>query len=142
MSFCITEFDIGTDLEQPHNFFKINGMSPTFHLSLEYYQRSNYTKLYEWVNSSDFGLNESWFDSVLTERDFHNNATNVIINSSTAKLKIEFMKNVLLVEPDNAKQQKLKRSLLILDRHAIKPIQIFNLQNGSGEICIYSSEFK
>jgi len=109
MSYYITQFDIGANLEQPHNFVKINGMSPTLHLSMEYHQQPNYTKLYEWINLSNFSRNESF----LAKREFQANATSVIINSSTAKLKMEFMKNELFVDTDDAKQQ-LKQSLLIL----------------------------
>ena len=143
MSHYITEFEIGTDLEQPHNFVKINGKSPILRIPIEHFQQPNYTKLYEWIDLSDFGLNETFFDSVLTKREFEANVTTVIINSSTAKLRMEFMKNVLFVETDIAKQQQLERSLLILDPVAnigtnIKPIHIFNLPNGSGKRCIYS----
>ena len=135
MSYYITEFDFGTDLEQPHNFVKINGTSPILHVPLEYVHQPNYSQLYQWIKLTDFGLNENIFDSVLTNREFKP-ASTVIINSSTAKLKMEFMKNDLFVETDNAKQQKLKPSLLILDNDANKPVQLLNLQNG-GELCIY-----
>ena len=137
MSYYITEFDIGTDLEQPHNFVKINGKSPIFHFPMKYIQQPNYTERYQWINLSDFGLNESCFDSVLTKREFEANVTTVIINSSTAKLKMEFVKNDLLVETNDAKRQELKWSLLILDKDASKPIQIYNLQNGPGESFVF-----
>ena len=139
MSHYITEFEIGTDLEQPHNFVKINGKSPILRIPIEHFQQPNYTKLYEWIDLSDFGLNETFFDSVLTKREFQANATTAIINSSTAKLRMEFMKNDLFVETDIAKQQQFEPSLLILDQDATKPIHIFNLPNGSGELCIYST---
>ena len=137
MSYYITEFDIGADLEQPHNFVKINGMSPFLHLSMEYHQQPNYTDLYEWINASDFNL----FDSVLTKGEFQANATTVIINSSTAKLKMEFMKKDLFVETDDAKDQ-LKQSLLMLGPEATQPVHLFNLQNGSGDYFIYFSLIK
>jgi len=137
MSYYITEFDIGTDLEQPHNFVKINGTSSILHVPMEYLQQPNYTNLYQWINLSDFGLNETFFDSVLTKREFKiASTTTVIINSSTAKLKMDFMKNDLFVETDNAKRQQLKQSVLIMDNEPGTPVQIFNLQN-RGELCIH-----
>ena len=151
MSYYITEFDIGPDLQQPHNFVKINGMSPILHLPMEYGQQPNYSRLYHWINATELGLNESFFDFVLTKREFQNvSTTTVIINSSTAKLTIEFLKNDLSVETGNAEQKQLKRkqfkrSLLILESDRLKDtkktIRIFNLQNGSGELCIYSFFF-
>ena len=138
MSYYITEFNIGADSQQPHNFVKINDAFPILHMPLKYPQQPNYTKLYEWINPSEFGLNKSVFDSVLTKRKFQEaNSTTVIINSSTAKLQIQFMTNDLFVETDIAKQQELKRYLLIIDHKATKPIHILNLQNKSGELWIY-----
>ena len=139
MPYYITEFDIGTDLQQPHNFVKINGMSPMFHSPMKYRQQPNNTYLYEWINMTDFGLNKTLFDSVLTKRNFQNaNATTIIINSSTAKLRMEFVKKNLFVKSDNSKRQQFKQSLLILDQNATKPIHMFNLHNGSGELSIFS----
>ena len=152
MSYYIAEFDIGTDLEQPHNFVKINGMSPIFHIPMEYGQQPNYRRLYQWINATELGLTERFFDFVLTKREFQNvSTTTVIINSSTVKLTIEFLKNHISVKNGNAEQKQLKRkqlkrSLLILEstvfKDTKKTIRIFNLQNGSGELCIYSFLFK
>ena len=152
MSYYITEFDIGADLQQPHNFVKINGISPILHLPMEYGKQPNYRKLYQWINATELGLDESHFDSALTMRQFQNaSTTTVIINSSSAKLTVEFLKHDLSVERVKSKrkqlkQKQLKRSLLILIKDQkidkrfktiTKMVRICNLKNGSGELWIH-----
>ena len=125
---------------QPHNFVLINGEPPVFNLPLEYQQQPNYKTQYQWINAAELGFSESFFDSVLTKRQFQNvSATTVIINSSTAKLRMEFMKNNLLMDTDSVNPEKqLKTSLLILDSSSeSKPVQLFNLKNGSGKFNIH-----
>ena len=139
MSYYVSQFDIGADFQQPHNFVKINGMLPVFHLPLKHYQRPNYTRIFQWINPKELGLSESSFDYLFTEREFQNvSATTVIINVSTAKLTMEFIKNDLSVQSDNSERHQLKPSLLVLDNfYTKKPIRIFNLKNGLGELCIF-----
>lgn len=157
MSYYVSQFDIGTDLQQPHNFVKINGMFPLLHMPQEYHKQPNYKKIYQWINPTKLGSSESYFDSVFIERKFQNgSATIVIINVSTAQLKMEFLKNDLAIKTDDSKQKQLETSLLVFDWEAVKSqsntiwdpkkpkkpkIRIFNLKNGSGEICIYSFFF-
>ena len=141
MSYYVNQFDIGGDLQQPHNFVKINGMSPISSSPVNYHQRPNYRKRYKWLNPTKLGFNESSFDSLYNKREFRNtSATTVIINVSTGRLTLEFMKSNLFIKADNSKGQQLKPSLLILD-HTNKPIQIFNLINGLGKFCIYFFTF-
>ena len=120
---------------QPHNFVLINGEPPVFNLPLEYQQQPNYKTQYQWINAAELGFSESFFDSVLTKRQFQNaSATTVIINSSTATLRLEFRMNHLPMDTDyvNPKKQ-LKTSLLILNKSSkSKPVQLFNLKDGSG----------
>ena len=136
MSYYITEFDIGADFPQPHNFVKINGTSPIFELPMEYHKQPNYTQLYQWIKPFDLDLNESSFDYAFTNREFQNaSETTVIINTSTGKLSMEFIRNDLFVKSENSKRKRLKPSLLILELDPKKTNRIFNLKNGSGELC-------
>ena len=140
MSYYISQFDNGADSQQPHNFVLINGEHPVLHSALKYHEQPDYKQQYQWINASEFGLEESFFDSVFTKRQFQNaSATTVIINSSTAKLRMEFTQNHLRMDTDNVDPKKqLKTSLLILDpRSESKPVQLFNLKNGSGEFGIH-----
>ena len=136
MTYYISQFDIGADFDQPHNFVLINGEPPVSYFPLEYHQQPNYKIQYQWINSSELGFIESFFDSVLTERQFQNvSASTVIINSSSAKLRMEFIKNELPSDTGDAdRQQQLKTALLILDPFSDKPVQFFNLTDGSGEL--------
>ena len=139
MSYYVTQFDIGADFQQPHNFVKINGMLPVFHLPMKYYQRPNSTRIFQWINPTELSLSQSSFDYFFIEREFQNaSATTVIINVSTAKLAMEFINNDLSVKSDSSKRQLLKPSLLVLDDFLTKkPIRIFNLKNGLGELFIF-----
>ena len=140
MSHYISQFDNGADSEQPHNFVLINGEHPVFHSALEYHEQPDYKIQFQWINASELGFSESFFDSVLTKQQFQNGSgTTVIINASTAKLRMEFRMNHLPMDTDivNPKEQ-LKASLLILDPISkSKPVQLFNLKNGSGEFSIH-----
>ena len=92
MSYYISEFDNGADSEQPHNFVLINEEHPVLHAALEYHRQPNYKKDYQWINASELGFSKNGFDPVLTMRQFQNaSATIIIIYSSTAKLRMEFM---------------------------------------------------
>ena len=138
MSHYISQFDVGEDFQQPHNFVLINGERPVFNFLLEYYEQPNYKMQYQWMNASQFGLGESFFDSILTKRDFQNaTETTVIINSSTAKLRMEFMKKDLSMNTGSANsRQPLKTSLLILDPFSEKPVRFFNLTDESGDLSL------
>ena len=130
--------DFGEDLEQPHNFVTINAEIPDYHMMLEYIRQPDYALQYEWINGSALGLNQTWFDYFLSKREFQEvSTTTVIINSSTAKLRMEFLKKDLSFGNNNAKQQ-LKPLLLILDQAeaGYKPkklVRLFNILNGSGK---------
>ena len=138
MSYYISQFDDGTDLQQPHNFVLINGEQPVFNLPLQYHEQPNYKLQYQWLNSSKFGLPKSFFDPVLSQREFANASdTTVIINSSTAKLRMELTKNDLSLKTDNANSTKQsKTSLLILDQDSFseKAARFVNLATQSGEL--------
>ena len=140
MSHYITQFDDGADLKQPHNFVLINGKPLILHSALEFLDQPNYRQQYRWINASALGFSESNFDSALTKREFQNaSATTVIINSSTARLRMEFRKNHLPMDADNVYPiKKWKASLLILDSSSeSKPVQLFNIKNGVGELSIH-----
>jgi len=137
MSYYIGQFDDGADLQQPHNFVLINGEHPVFNLPLEYHDQPNYNLQYQWLNSSQFGLPKTFFDPVLTQREFQNaSGTTVIINSSTAKLRMEFAKNDLSIKTDNANSTKQSKTLLILDQDSfsVKPVRFVNLTTESGQL--------
>ena len=112
----IEELDYGTDLQQSHNFITINQESGMDNFLMKFIKQSNYTMLYQWMEPSKFGLDKSFFASNLKNvREFQNTSkTTVIINASTAKLKIEFVKNNLLDEITINSTQQLSNSLLIL----------------------------
>ena len=134
MSHYISQFDNGADSQQPHNFVLINGEHPVLHSALKYHKQPDYKQQYQWINASELGFSESFFDSVVTKRQFQNGSATVIINSSTAKLRMEFTHNHLRMDTDNVDPKKqLKTSLLILNKSSkSKPVQLFNLKDGSG----------
>jgi len=83
MPFYITELDLGLDGNGPHNFILINGTIQKYHLSMEPFAQRNWTKQYQWLN----GTNSNY----LSNRHFQKNKeTTFVINTSTAKLKIQF----------------------------------------------------
>ena len=93
--FYISSFDEGDDGTQPHNFIMANGEILTYHYPMDYWEKTNLSEQYAWINTTYFGLPDDFLTDNLTE-NFHRSLRNpqdgvIIINTSSAKFKIELL---------------------------------------------------
>lgn len=69
-----------------------------------YKDRANYTSNYLWFDPTAFGLPKSMFSKVLTIREYEqSNDTVVVINTLSAKIKIDFLDSWSDALPGNNK---------------------------------------
>ena len=125
--FYITELDHKLDGNAPHNFVLINGKIQNYHFFMEQEHQRNWTKQYEWLN----GITSSY----LTNQEFQNeNETTIIINTSSAKLKIQFSGSPEIFNRKSHLSNSKITSLLIFENKIIgNSIQrIYNIFNHSG----------
>jgi len=125
--FYITELDHGLDGNAPHNFILINGKKQNYHLFMENFDQRNWTKQYEWLNVTN--------SNYLSNREFQNqHATTIIINTSSAKLKIKFSGSPEIYNCKSDLSNSKNTSLLILGNAQQQIYNIFN--HSSKNICI------
>ena len=119
LQFYVTELDHGLDGNAPHNFVLINGKIQDYHFFMENFDQRNWTKKYEWLN----GVNSSY----LSNREFQNhNETTIIINTSSAKLKMQFSGSPEIYNRTSHLSNSKSKSLLILGNTKQRIYNIFN----------------
>ena len=127
LQFYITELDHGLDGNAPHNFILINGKKQNYYFFMEHFDERNWTKQYEWLNVTN--------SNYLSNRQFQNqNETTIIINTSSAKLKVQFSGSPEIYNRESLLSNfeiRNFRSLLILG----------NAQQGIYNIFNYSSTY-
>ena len=125
--FYITELDHKLDGNAPHNFVLINGKIQNYHFFMEQEHQRNWTKQYEWLNgiTSSYLTNQE-FQNQEFQKNFNKNETTIIINTSSAKLKIQFSGSPEIYNRKSHLSNSKNTSLLILGNSQQRIYNIFN----------------
>ena len=100
--YYISELDFMEDDIQPHNFIMVNGAYLADHYKTEFADRRDLTAQFKWIDVTIFSnenevtriATDNFFDSeVFRERNMIEAGSVIVINTSTAKFKIELMAN-------------------------------------------------
>ena len=132
LDYYISEYDRGIDGNSPNNIVLINGIIPGYKFKMDSWKNErNWTKSFEWINSTKLGIEHSPFDKIAKYRKWRQrNKTTFIIFTTTTNLKIEFRSTL----PKLVKKDQLNNysSLMILRSAA----NIINFPKLTGKIKI------
>jgi len=130
--YYISEYDLGIDGNSPNNIVLINGVIPDYNNYVVIGSERNWTKSFEWINSTKLGIEYSKFEKITKHRKWsRRNKTTIIIFTTTTYLKIAFRSTSLsnLIKNDELTNYS---SLMILQSAA----KIINLHKLTGKIKI------
>ena len=130
LDYYITEYDHGIDGHSPNNIVLINGVTPEYKFKMDSSKNDrNWTKSFQWINSTKLGLKDSTFEEITKSRKWNqSNKTTIIIFTTTTNLKLEFRSTLSnLIKKDELRNYS---SLMILQSAA----NIINLPKITGRI--------
>ena len=90
--YYISKYDRGIDGNSPNNIVLINGFITEYQFKMDLSEKErNWTKSFEWINSTKLGIEYSKLETITKNRKFdQNNETTIIIFTTTTNLKMEF----------------------------------------------------
>ena len=131
----ITDFDIGSEGQQPYNFITIRGQIPSYQFPSQFGSRNNLKNHFAWMASNDSGTIDPLINLLNSKEYLTTNVTAIVIDSASARLKMSFRRDGI----PSAIRNPSHGSILILEGYSTAHIlDIKQLGNVSFIISVWN----